>query len=358
MRRLRARCDARGIARASLASAGDARRTRGASLAVGGDARRTRGASRETGAAWHGAGGTSRGGRDAWREAGGASRGLGGTSERTDSTSLRVRTVGLATRTDARRVRGSALGLRGASVVRLYRIAPIASDTPTKTSACERKSEESARSSTRVLASVPGCSRSSDCIPTNGERCTARFERPATRSERCPTRSERGVPWRGPLPDAWVVMRPSNRVMACAKVGVLHPFLAMRRSIPAMCRPLLPIHRPFVAMRRPFQAMLHAFAATRSEGEDALHEESVGHPALHGVLFPVLTTPRQSRGRAVPSRGRGSEFVGMRRPHLVMNRSLLGMRRASLAILHAFAATQCEGEDASHEESRGHHALH
>jgi hypothetical protein len=142
--------------------------------------------------------------------------------------------------------------------------------------------------------------------------------------------------------------------MPCAKVGVLHPFLAMRRSIPATRRPLLPIHRPFVAMRRPFRAMLHAFAATRSEGEDALHEESVGHPALHGVLFLVLTTPRQSRGRAVPSRGSGSEYVGMHRLLLAMTRSFMAMLRPYPPILHAFAATPCKGVDASHEESRGH----
>jgi hypothetical protein len=34
-------------------------------------------------------------------------------------------------------------------------------------------------------------------------------------------------------------------MMPCAKVGVLHPFLAMRRPLP-------PIHGHFVAMRRPF----------------------------------------------------------------------------------------------------------
>src|SRR5580704_185768 len=91
-------------------------------------------------------------------------------------------------------------------------------------------------------------------------------------------------------------MPRSNGGMPCAKVGMLHAFLAMLR--------------PFLATRYPFLGMLHAFAATLCEREDAIHEESRGHRALHGMLFLVLTTPRQSRGRAVPSLGRGSECVG------------------------------------------------
>jgi hypothetical protein len=90
--------------------------------------------------------------------------------------------------------------------------------------------------------------------------------------------------------------------MHCAKVGMLHPFLAMRR-------PFLAVHRPFLAMHRPFLAMLHTFAATLCESEDATHEESRVRRALHSVPFLVLTTPRQSRGRGVPSRARGSERV-------------------------------------------------
>jgi hypothetical protein len=49
-------------------------------------------------------------------------------------------------------------------------------------------------------------------------------------------------------------------------------------------------------MRWPFLAMLHAFAATRCEDKDAVHEESRGHHARHGMPDP--------------SRGRGSECVG------------------------------------------------
>jgi hypothetical protein len=64
--------------------------------------------------------------------------------------------------------------------------------------------------------------------------------------------------------------------MPCAKVGILHPFLAMRH-------PFLAMPRPFLAMLRPFLATLHAFAATRREGEDASREESPGHCASRGT---------------------------------------------------------------------------
>jgi hypothetical protein len=165
-------------------------------------------ASHGAGAASQGVGGKSRGRRDARREAGGAWRGTGGTSRGTGSAwgptgsaSLRARTLALDTRSDARRARSRALGLRGASVVRLHRIAPMASGIPTKRSACERRNKESARSSKRIAASVSGCSRSSDSTPTNGERCptpswrcAARSGRCATPSEPSPTRRERRVP--------------------------------------------------------------------------------------------------------------------------------------------------------------------
>jgi hypothetical protein len=98
-----------------------------------------------------------------------------------------VRTVALATRSDARRTRGQALGLRGASVVGLHRIAPIASGIAPKTWACSRRSERSARSSKRIVASVSGCSRYSDSISMNGERCP-------TPLEPCPTRRETRLP--------------------------------------------------------------------------------------------------------------------------------------------------------------------
>jgi hypothetical protein len=76
--------------------------------------------------------------------------------------------------------------------------------------------------------------------------------------------------------------------MRCAKVGVLYPFLATHR-------PFLATRRAFLAMLSlvsttsrqsrgrsvPFPATLHAFAVTRSEGEDGIHEESCGHHALH-----------------------------------------------------------------------------
>jgi hypothetical protein len=119
-------------------------------------------------------------------------------------------------------------------------------------------------------------------------------------------------------------MRRSNGAMPCAKFGMLHPFLATHRPFLAVLRPfratlhpflatLRPFRatlHPFLALLQPFVARLHAFAATRCEGEDARHEESRGHHALRSVPFLVLTTLRQSRERAVPSRERGSECVG------------------------------------------------
>jgi len=155
---------------ASLAAGSDVRRTRVTSRGMAGVGRRTADASRDVG-------GTSRGTGDAWR-------GAGGTSQRTGDASRGMRTVAFAPRSDARRARGRALALRGASVVCSFRIAPIASDIATKTSACSRKTERSARGAGRVSASVSGCSRDSDCIPTNGERCTTPFERCETRRER------------------------------------------------------------------------------------------------------------------------------------------------------------------------------
>jgi hypothetical protein len=122
--------------------------------------------------------------------------------------------------------------------------------------------------------------------------------------------------------------------MPSAKVAMLHPLLAMHRSNPAMRRPLLPIHRPFVAMRRPllpihrpfvamrrpFPALLHAFAATRCEGEDTVHEESFGHHVRHGVLDPY--------------RARGSERVGSSSERATTRPAHVGMRREQLETPH------------------------
>jgi hypothetical protein len=125
--------------------------------------------------------------------------------------------------------------------------------------------------------------------------------------------------------------------MRSAKVGMLPLLLVIRRPLRAMQRPLLPMQRPFLAMLRPF-------AATRCQGGAAGHEESARH---HGIC-PLSD----------PFRGRGSECVGMHRPLSPMLRPFTAMHRTSLAMLDAFAATLCEGEDAIHEESGGHHALH
>jgi hypothetical protein len=147
---------------------GDTAQTRGTSRGTGTTSRRMGGASRGTAGASRGMGWTSRG-------TGGRSRATGGMSRRTGDAwrgaagaSRGTRIVALAPRNDARRARGRALAVGGASVVCSHRIAPIASGISTETSACERRSEESVRSSKRMPAAVSGCTRDSDSIPTNG----------------------------------------------------------------------------------------------------------------------------------------------------------------------------------------------
>jgi hypothetical protein len=129
---------------------------------IGGTSRGTGSVSRGTGDGRQGTGGASRG-TDS------ASNGTRSLSRETGGASRRAGSVAHATRSDARRVRGRGLGLRGASVVRSHRIAPIASGIPTKTSACERRSEEGARSARYTATSVSACSKSSDPIAKNGE---------------------------------------------------------------------------------------------------------------------------------------------------------------------------------------------
>jgi hypothetical protein len=53
-----------------------------------------------------------------------------------------------------------------------------------------------------------------------------------------------------------------------------------------------------------------------------------------------------------------SANVGMVCPFLGALCAFLGMLHSFLGMLYALAATLCEGEDAIHEELRGHHALH
>jgi hypothetical protein len=91
-------------------------------------------------------------------------------------------------------------------------------------------------------------------------------------------------------------MPRSNDGMPCAKVGVRRPFLAMRHPFLGMRRPFLAMRRPLLPMHRSFVAMPYAFAATRCEGEDARHEESLVRSALHSMPDPC--------------RGRGSQCVG------------------------------------------------
>jgi len=140
----------------------------GASRGRGAASRGTGNASLSTGTASQGTGSASREAGSASLRAGGAWRDVGGTSQGTGGASRGMRIVALAAGSDARRTRGRALAVRGAWVVCLYRIAPIASDIATKAWPWARKGERSARGPGRMSASVSRCSRDSDCIPTNG----------------------------------------------------------------------------------------------------------------------------------------------------------------------------------------------
>ena len=139
-------------------------------------------------------------------------------------------------------------------------------------------------------------------------------------------------------------MRRSNDGMRCAKVGMLHPFLAMRCPFPAIPYPLLAMLHPFLVtrypllpMRRPFLATLHAFAATRCEGEDASDEESPGHHALQGVHDPSRARGNECVGSSFERETTGTAYVGMHREH----RSpflITASRRSCLASTHCIRA--------------------
>jgi hypothetical protein len=145
-------------------------------------------------------------------------------------------------------------------------------------------------------------------------------------------------------------MRGSNDGMRSAKAGtlplflVMHcPLLPMDRPFLGMCWLLFPMRDRLLAMQRPFLPMLSAFAATRCEGEATGHEESPHHHAICPLSDPF--------------RRRGSECVRVHRLLVAVSRSLLGILRPFVVMLHALAATRSEGEAAGHEESPGHHAI-
>jgi hypothetical protein len=86
-------------------------------------------------------------------------------------------------------------------------------------------------------------------------------------------------------------------------LGLHCPLHPMRRPFLGMQCPLRPMRRPFLRMQcplrpiqRPFLAMLHALAAALREREDALHEESHGHHALHRVPNPLRGRERECVG--------------------------------------------------------------
>jgi hypothetical protein len=91
------------------------------------------------------------------------------------------------------------------------------------------------------------------------------------------------------LSNAWAATRPSNDGMPWAKVSMLPLFLVTPRLFLATLSLVLTTPRPQV-----LTTLRHS------------RRRAVGR----GRAVLVLTTPRQNRGRAVPSRGTGSERVG------------------------------------------------
>src|SRR5580704_484228 len=76
--------------------------------------------------------------------------------------------------------------------------------------------------------------------------------------------------------------------------------------------------------------MLSVFVGVLYTFLGSFHEKSRSRHALRRVLFFVLTTPRLSRGRAVPSRGRGSESVGSSSEREMTRGAYVGMPREPL----------------------------
>jgi hypothetical protein len=107
---------------------------------------------------------------------------------------------------------------------------------------------------------------------------------------------------------------------------MLYPFLAVHRSLlplhyafPAMLHPLLPRLYPLLPRLRLFAAMLHAFAATPCEGEDAVHEESRGHHALHGMPDPFRERRSERVGCSSERATTGPASIGIPSPPFGMS---------------------------------------
>jgi hypothetical protein len=139
--------------------------------------------------------------------------------------------------------------------------------------------------------------------------------------------------------------------MPYTNVGTLSPCLGV-------LYPFLGVLYPFLGTLHSFLGMLYVFAATLCEGEGAIHEELRGHRALHGVPDPFRERGSECVGSSLERETTRPACVGMPREPLEMPNKDNIMRAAFLEMLHTFAARRCGGEGASHEESRGHHALH
>jgi hypothetical protein len=167
-------------------------------------------------------------------------------------------------------------------------------------------------------------------------------------------------------------MPRSNDGMRRAKVVVHRPFLAMRCPLLAMHRPYLAMRCPYLAMRCPFLAMRCPFLAMPCPFRAMRCPFLAMHCPFLAMRCPFLATlcpflamhcPRPVMH--CPLLATHCAFLAMHCPFLVMHCLFLAMHCPLLAthcpflaMLHAFAATCSECEDARHEESHGHHALH
>jgi hypothetical protein len=71
----------------------------------------------------------------------------------------------------------------------------------------------------------------------------------------------------------------------------------------------------FLGTLYPFLGMLHAFLGMPCEGEDAIHEESRGLHALHGVRGPFRRRGNECVGSSWERETTRYAYVGMPREH-------------------------------------------
>jgi hypothetical protein len=175
-----------------------------------------------------------------------------------------------------------------------------------------------------VLGLYP-CERGGMPYPFGGNAPPLRSDALPLRSDAPPFRSDARRERRGAIGSAYRSPTPGSDAQ-------IEP-----RDAPREGRVLV---HPFLAMHCPFRAMLHAFVATPFEGEDAIHEESHGHRALHRV--PDLL------------RERGSEYVGSSSERETMRPGYVGMprepKKSSLDTRHVRTVSNARRSPRRHDE--------